>query len=57
MNFYRDMGMRCKVVIFSWLALGMSCSALAAGIYERDSAYEQEIIRAQMNEMDWLLGR
>lgn len=49
--------MKFKVVIFSWLALGMSCSALAAGIYERDSAYEQEIIRAQMNEMDWLLGR
>jgi hypothetical protein len=49
--------MRFKVVFFSLLALGISCPALAAGIYAKDIAYEQEIMRAEVNEMDWLLGR
>ncbi len=49
--------MRLKLVIFSLLALGVSCPALAAGIYVIDSAYEQEVLRAQVNEMEWLLGR
>ncbi|WP_339050841.1 LbtU family siderophore porin [Rickettsiella endosymbiont of Xylota segnis] len=49
--------MRLKLVIFSLLALGVSCPALAAGIYVIDSAYEQEVMQAQVNEMDWLLGR
>ncbi|MEN9450105.1 MAG: hypothetical protein RJA83_719 [Pseudomonadota bacterium] len=49
--------MRLKLVIFSLLALGISCPALAAGIYVIDSAYEQEVMRAQVNEADWLLGR
>ncbi|KAF5271669.1 hypothetical protein FQR65_LT05290 [Abscondita terminalis] len=49
--------MRLKVVIFSLLILGMSGPALATGIYVRDSAYEQEVLRAQVNEMEWLLSR
>jgi len=49
--------MRFKVVIFPLLILGMSGPALATGIYVRDSAYEQEILRAQINKMEWLLGR
>ncbi len=49
--------MRLKLVIFSLLALGISCPTLAAGIYVIDSAYEQEVLRAQVNEADWLLGR
>lgn len=49
--------MRLKVVIFSLLALGISRPGLAASIYDKDSAYEQEIMRAQVNEMNWLLGR
>jgi hypothetical protein len=49
--------MRLKVVIFPLLILGMSGPALATGIYVRDSAYEQEIMQAQVNKMDWLLGR
>lgn len=49
--------MRFKRVIFSLLVLGISCPALAAGIYIRDSAYEQEMMRDQINKMDWLLGR
>lgn len=49
--------MRLKLVIFSLLALGISCPALAAGIYVIDSAYEQEVMRAQANEAAWLLGR
>ncbi|WP_342147156.1 LbtU family siderophore porin [Rickettsiella endosymbiont of Aleochara curtula] len=49
--------MRLKVVIFSLLALSVSCPGLAAGIYDIDSAYEQEVMRAQVNEMNWLLGR
>lgn len=49
--------MRLKLVIFSLLALGVSCPALAVGIYVIDSAYEQEVLRAQVNEMEWLLGR
>ncbi|TLY47144.1 MAG: LbtU family siderophore porin [Gammaproteobacteria bacterium] len=49
--------MRFKLIIFSLLALGVSCPAFAAGIYVRDSAYEQEVMREQVNKMDWLLGR
>ncbi|MFZ0219382.1 MAG: LbtU family siderophore porin [Candidatus Aquirickettsiella sp.] len=46
-----------KEVLFTLLALGMSCPAFAAGIYVIDSAYEQEIMRVQVNEMGWLMGR
>lgn len=49
--------MRFKGVFFSFLVLGMSCPALASGIYVRDRVYEQEVMRAQVNKMDWLLGR
>lgn len=57
MNFYRDICMRFKGVIFSLLSLGMCCPALAAGIYVMDKDYEQEVMLAQVNKMDWLLGR
>jgi hypothetical protein len=49
--------MRFKRVIFSLLVLGMSCHALAAGIYVIDSVYQQEVMLAQVNKVDWLLGR
>lgn len=49
--------MRLKGAIFSLLALGVNFPALAAGIYVIDSDYEQEIMQAQVNEVDWLLSR
>lgn len=49
--------MRYKSVIFSFLALGISGPVLAAGIYATDNAYEQEVMFAQVNKMNELLGR
>ena len=49
--------MRSKLIIFSLLALVVSYPALAASIYVSDRDYEREIMQAQVNKMDWLLGR
>lgn len=49
--------MRFKAVIFSLLALGVSGSVFAAEIYIRDSAYQQEVMLAQVDKMDRIVGR
>lgn len=49
--------MRFKLIIFSVLTLGVNYHALASDIYVIDSAYEQEVMREQVNKMNGLLGR
>lgn len=49
--------MRFKLIIFSLLAIGVSCPSLAASIYMIDRDYQQEIMQAQVNKMNGLLDR